>query len=105
MQDKSITLVEFIEIAILFSLPVSLINRIFEIVVLRIYKIKWIRVLILMFICQLISLILTIAFWKVSVFEGDGFLFRYIFLPALYSEIMILALSYWYFKKVIIKWS
>lgn len=97
--EKSITLMELLELIVLFSLSVSLIGRIIQFSYLQSRAALFVRKIILILISsQILSWIMTVLFWKFWPFERDPML-GYFSIPTIIGEFIILSTTFFVFKK------
>lgn len=92
--EHRITLLELLELIVLFSLSVAFIGRIIRFFYLR-YSSKLIipKVILVLINAQIISWILTALFWKFWSFERDVML-GYFCIPTIIGEFIILSATF-----------
>jgi membrane associated rhomboid family serine protease len=97
--EESITLIELLEVIILFSLPVSLIGIIIQLIYLKFgINLPVKKIIFIILGAQIICWILTGIIWLFWPFKIDPML-GFFCIPTIISELIIIATFFFVFKK------
>ena len=103
--ENNIPFNELLSLAFTLGAPVFLASRICEIVVIRKYKTMWWKILVMMILAQIASLGLALVIWRQLLFHPYALQYRYIFLPAVFAELLVAVCIYLYITKLNSKWA